>query len=1841
MAFCMVFSLFAGFSLPAAHAAGTVVNVPNGSFESDLESWNTSFAPAEGTAPMTIQGSWIPAGGGAKRLDYWSAGAYTANTNQTITGLVNGTYTLSAWVERGAGFNESYMYAKDTGGAEEKTDIPESGVWAQISLPVTVAGNQLTIGFYADGMASASNYMGVDMVTLVLDEAAPAKAFENTSFESGLTGWETEFGPEGSTTPIAIQADWSPANGGTNRLNYWSAEAYTANTFQTVTGLANGTYTLSAWVARSDGFTESYMYASHTGRAEVKETIPVSSTSWTQISVPVIVENNSATIGFYADGGADSWLGIDLITLVKTEEVELEASGVAIENRGFQTESQSQVISAWSEEGDVDASFTDAPGYLSSSSLNHSSSSAYQVSTYQTLTGLENGYYTLTAWVQNSGGQQASYVFARDTGTSEARAALPINSEWTKVYLRGVQVTDGKATIGLYTNANAGNWTKLDFIELVKDDKPYRFLKGGDVSELTYVESQGGKFYDRSGNEKDLFHILKENGHDIVRLRVYNEPGKGHGDGSYYRPAGIMDKADILSLAKRAKAAGLQIQLSFHYSDYWTNGATHNIPNEWQTAISGLATEGEKVDKLEQLLRAYTLDVMTAMVEQGTAPEFVSLGNEMQSGILFPYGRASSANWGNLARFLQAGSEAVKQASPQSKVILHLDDAGNMSKYESFFDQIEARNVDYDIIGPSYYPFWTDLTIEQIVAFCNYFSQKYDKDIMIMETGYNWNATLPNGTIGQLNDNGPYSSDTSTPQGQKEFMINLFNGLKSVENGRVIGDLYWDPIMIAVPGVGWAIKEIDDQPDLNVVSNTTLFDFGGKALPAHDAYTQNTEGSVVGHISGVVRGSNGKAIAHASIEAAAGSTVYRTTSDAAGNYFIPDLPIGAAYEITATKSGYQQGQLTVNVTQAGEFTGNQDVTLIGGSITGTVRNQHDVAVADAKVSTVIEGAAYSAVSNAAGQYSLTDLPAASGITVKAELDGYAAGEVGSVDVAIGAVTSTIDLAIALNSGSITGTVLGSDHMPINEAQVQVITGGKTYSAVSNEAGQYHLSYVPAGTNYKVTASKSGYLDGESSNVTVNVGEQTNGIHITMTNNIGSIAGIVTDSSYAPVAGATVTAANGEKTYTAQTDATGRYTLTGVLGESGYTVKASKAGYLSGTIAGVAVTAMKETTAVNVQLATLIPLTNAGFETQGANKFVIPGWTVTGTENGTFTQTHANAKDGRYVFSNWLAGAYTSDANQTLTGIANGYYKVTAWFYNGGDQKEYYMYAKDASSELARFDIPKTNTMTEYSMNARVENGELTIGFYADAYAGNWALIDSVTVGYLGAGSGAVSGVVTDEAGEALADASVKLTVNGIMYTALTDEAGAFTISEIPVGAGYALAASKAGYLQGTAVGVSVADKQTTSGVAIQLSVEETEATPTPTPSPTPEVMPSPTPEVTPSQSPEVTPSPTPSPTPEVTPSPAPVSTATPAVPVIKADLKQGTRNEAEHTITLHVQSPAGSAMHIDIPAQQIAEAAKEELQAIIVHTGLATISFNPSMVNSNIGSSTGSVRLSVAEADDASLPSGVRASIGNHPVLDFNLTVDGKKIMTFEPGTVNIELPYKLQQGEQPSNVIVYFISEAGKLELINNASYQPGNGTILFSPTHFSKYAATYKETRFTDLAGAAWAKESIGFLAARGMISGFDALTFKPSAAVTRAEFVQLLMNVIEMKEVTDPASFSDLKADAWYASAIAAAQHSGIVKGKADGSFGVQEAITREEMAVLLHRAAQAIHAKLVEKESTPSFSDEPQISAYAKEAVESLRRAELVSGMGHGEFMPQGNATRAQAAVMLERIYHLIY
>lgn len=497
---------------------------------------------------------------------------------------------------------------------------------------------------------------------------------------------------------------------------------------------------------------------------------------------------------------------------------------------------------------------------------------------YKTINGLEKGTYNLYADVKRDSIGDIGYMYAKVNDKPINTTSCFGNNEWKKAVIQGIKIEDGSCEIGF---CGCGKFTN---VYLERSDTSDVFLVGGDITELSYIENCGGKYYDENGIQKDAVQILAENGFNFARIRIYNNPGKGRGDGEFYLPDGFQDLQSGLELAKRAKDKGMKIQLTLYYSDYWADGSRQIIPYDWQKQLEG-KSETECIQILERLVYEYTKNVMSEMKKQETIPEYVSLGNEMQNGILFPFGSISENEFENTARLLNSGAKAVREVLPETEIVLHLD--GKMSQYEYFFDKCEELGVDYDIIGPSYYPFWSGNTVEEAVNFYNDLIKRYDKDILVMETGYNFNPVTAAGYTGQLNNSGPYEGIyPDSPDGQRAFMEEVLAGIKSVYGGRCIGDLYWNPIMINCDGVGWAVRESNDCVDVNLISNTTLFDFDGKALPVFEAFKNNGYNNDTIGIGGRITSKSGKAAVNKEVCITVNDVKYNIRTDKTGGYFV-------------------------------------------------------------------------------------------------------------------------------------------------------------------------------------------------------------------------------------------------------------------------------------------------------------------------------------------------------------------------------------------------------------------------------------------------------------------------------------------------------------------------------------------------------------------------------------------------------------------------------------------------------------------------------------------------------------------------------------------------------------------------------------------------------------------------------------------------------------------------------------------------------------------------------------------------------------------------------------------
>ena len=282
---------------------------------------------------------------------------------------------------------------------------------------------------------------------------------------------------------------------------------------------------------------------------------------------------------------------------------------------------------------------------------------------------------------------------------------------------------------GLFTGATDIVTVPAENVAAITNDNTYQLkgeaakkritgkMIGADISFLPELEDQGIKFSDK-GITKDPILILKEHGFNYVRLRIFNEPAN---DSGYSPKKGFCDLEHTKAMAKRVKAAGMKLLLDFHYSDYWADPGKQYKPAAWQ----GLA-----FTDLKKALYDYTKKVMQQLKNQGTVPDMVQVGNEINHGMVWPEG--SIQNPDQLAQLIRAGIAAVKVVEPTVVIMLHVALGGQNSESVFFLDNMVARGVPFDVIGESYYPKWHG-TLHDLRDNLNDLAARYDKDLIVVE----------------------------------------------------------------------------------------------------------------------------------------------------------------------------------------------------------------------------------------------------------------------------------------------------------------------------------------------------------------------------------------------------------------------------------------------------------------------------------------------------------------------------------------------------------------------------------------------------------------------------------------------------------------------------------------------------------------------------------------------------------------------------------------------------------------------------------------------------------------------------------------------------------------------------------------------------------------------------------------------------------------------------------------------------------------------------------------------------------------------------------------------------
>lgn len=329
---------------------------------------------------------------------------------------------------------------------------------------------------------------------------------------------------------------------------------------------------------------------------------------------------------------------------------------------------------------------------------------------------------------------------------------------------------------------------------------------GADLSYVNEMEDCSA-IYRKAGQPMDPFALLKAEGGNIVRVRIWN-------NATWTK---YSNYPDVLKTIRRAHAAGLQALLDFHYSDDWADGGKQIAPAAW----AGLGTDAQA-----QALHDYTLDTLRKLDADGAMPEMVQVGNETNPELLG--GKENvPINWARNATLLNAGIRAVHEAgdagSIAPRIMLHIAQPENVLPW--FDAATKAGVTGYDLIGISYYSKWSKWSLAQLKDTIAEAKRRYGKDVIVVETGYPFTLEGADTATNLLGTDALVTGYPATPEGQHRFMVDLTQ--LTVDAGG-IGVVYWEPYWVSTRcGTRWG--------NGSDWENATWFDYKAhEALPVFE-----------------------------------------------------------------------------------------------------------------------------------------------------------------------------------------------------------------------------------------------------------------------------------------------------------------------------------------------------------------------------------------------------------------------------------------------------------------------------------------------------------------------------------------------------------------------------------------------------------------------------------------------------------------------------------------------------------------------------------------------------------------------------------------------------------------------------------------------------------------------------------------------------------------------------------------------------------------------------------------------------------------------------------------------
>lgn len=373
-------------------------------------------------------------------------------------------------------------------------------------------------------------------------------------------------------------------------------------------------------------------------------------------------------------------------------------------------------------------------------------------------------------------------------------------------------------------------------VDGISDD----FYRGMDASAVLALENSGVKYYNFDGEEQDVFMTLAQAGVNYIRLRVWNDPydenGNGYGGGNN-------DVATAIALGQRATKYGMKVCIDFHYSDFWADPKKQFVPKAW---------EGMDIEEKSDALYNFTLESLTQLLDAGVDVGMVQIGNEINNGM------SGETDVANVRKLLTAGSKAVREATANSGkeilVAVHYTNIDDMKKLDTLLTGLQVKEIDYDIVGLSFYPYWHG-TIEDLKNAIIHIRDTYGKKVYVAENAYCYTAEDGDGSANSVEGTDDLAEGYSASvQGQANEVRDV---CAAASEAGAEGVFYWEGTWIPVGpadadnsnlwekyGSGWASSYASgyDPKDAGQYyggcswDNQAMFDFTGHPLASLNVF---------------------------------------------------------------------------------------------------------------------------------------------------------------------------------------------------------------------------------------------------------------------------------------------------------------------------------------------------------------------------------------------------------------------------------------------------------------------------------------------------------------------------------------------------------------------------------------------------------------------------------------------------------------------------------------------------------------------------------------------------------------------------------------------------------------------------------------------------------------------------------------------------------------------------------------------------------------------------------------------------------------------------------------------